>query len=85
LILGAGAVLTGFFGMNFGGRFARLIFEPSEAFPWAYYLAIASVVLLSMGAIGFGAYVVAVNWTDYRRILTPRSKPDPGGGSLRRE
>ena len=85
LILGAGAVLTGFFGMNFGGQFARLIFEPSQAFPLTHYLAIASVVLLSMGAIGFGVYVVAANWADYRTILPRPPKSETGGGSLRRD
>jgi Mg2+ and Co2+ transporter CorA len=85
LILGAGAVLTGFFGMNFGGHFGRLIFEPSQAFPLTHYLAIASVVLLSMGAIGFGVYVVAANWADYRTILPQPPKSEADGGSLRRD
>jgi Mg2+ and Co2+ transporter CorA len=85
LILGAGAVLTGFFGMNFGGEFARLIFEPSPQFPVAHYLAIGLVLLLSLGAIGFGIFVVVVNWHDYGAILDPRRKADTAGGSIRRE
>jgi hypothetical protein len=64
LILGAGAVLTGFFGMNFGGHFAGLFFEPSGAFPLTHYLAIASVVTLSIGALGFGIYVGACSWAE---------------------
>ncbi len=86
LILGAGAVLTGFFGMNFGGEFAQLIFQPSSQFPFAHYLAIGLALVLSLGAIGFGVFVVAVNWHDYGVILDPRRKADTaGGGSLRRE
>jgi hypothetical protein len=41
--------------------------------------------VLSLGAIGFGVFVVAVNWHDYSETLDPRHKADITGGSLRRE
>jgi hypothetical protein len=84
LILGAGAVLTGFFGMNFGRAFARLFFEPDAAFPVMHYVALTLVTLLGFGAIAFGIYVVVSNWLDYGPILAPRRRTDTGG-SLRRD
>ncbi len=54
MMLGAGAVVTGFFGMNFGRDFARLFFEPdqrrcrSTTPPWHL------VALVAFGAIAFG-------------------------------
>jgi hypothetical protein len=78
LILGAGAVLTGFFGMNFGSAFAELFFEPtSRTLVW-HYVAVAVVSLFALGAIGFGVFVVINNWADYRTILVPRSKKSTG-------
>ena len=82
LIIGAGAVLTGFFGMNFGRDFARLFFEPEEGLTFAHYSALTAVALLAFGALAFGIYVVASNWTDYRDILTLRpSKAERMGAS----
>jgi hypothetical protein len=71
LIVGAGAVLTGFFGMNFGHRFARWFFEPDAGSLLIHYFAVISVALLAFGALAFGLYVVASNWSDYREILVP--------------
>ncbi|MBI3680462.1 MAG: hypothetical protein HY235_08700 [Acidobacteria bacterium] len=72
LILGAGAVLTGFFGMNFGREFGKLFFEADPRAPWVHYLAVWSVMLMAFGALLFGAFVVVANWQDYRQILTFR-------------
>lgn len=73
LILGAGAVVTGFFGMNFGGSFQELFFNPTKPTPPAlHYAAIAFVTLFAFATISFGFYVVASNWGDYRESLLPR-------------
>jgi hypothetical protein len=72
LIVGAGAVLTGFFGMNFGRTFSRLFFEPDSGSLFIHYSAVISVALLALGALAFGLYVVASNWSDYREILIPQ-------------
>jgi hypothetical protein len=84
LILGAGAMITGFFGMNFGGLFGRTFFEPAQAGSVVHYAAIAFVALFSLGAIAFGVFVVAANWQDYRGILRPGGAKTHSGGSLRR-
>jgi len=47
LILGVGAVVTGFFGMNFGRGFAAAIFEPMGEFPLLYHVAVIFVVSVS--------------------------------------
>ncbi|HUQ91496.1 MAG TPA: CorA family divalent cation transporter, partial [Bryobacteraceae bacterium] len=75
LIIGAGAILTGFFGMNFGREFGKLFFEADPRAPWVHYGAIGAVVLLAFGALTFGTYVVVANWSDYKSILHPR-RPD---------
>ncbi|MBM3810087.1 MAG: hypothetical protein FJW20_00460 [Acidimicrobiia bacterium] len=72
LFLGAGAVATGFFGMNFSGRFAGVFFEPDARYLPVHYGAIAFAALLALGTIFFGLYVVASNWSDYRDSLLPR-------------
>ena len=70
LIFGAGAIITGFFGMNFGRRFSELFFEPSSN-PIAHDVAITLVSLFTLGALFFGLYVIFVNWNDYGYILSP--------------
>jgi hypothetical protein len=70
LMLGLGAVATGFFGMNFGHRFERWFFQPDAATLPVHYAALAMVMLLVIAALVFGLYVVARNWSDYREILT---------------
>lgn len=77
LIFGAGAVLTGFFGMNFGKEFARLVFDADPTLPWIHYAALGSVTLMVVGALLFGVYVVLANWPDYRTILSPRRDSGP--------
>jgi len=72
MILGAGAVLTGFFGMNFGQDFGRLFFNPEPQNAWLHYFAIVAVTLMAFGALVFGVYIVIANPADYRDILMPR-------------
>jgi hypothetical protein len=84
LILGAGAVLTGFFGMNFARGFGEVFFNPTGQYPVLHYLAIAVVVLYTLGAVGFGVWVVAANWGDYRKIIDPRGDRRRSAGSLRK-
>lgn len=72
LIVGAGAVLTGFFGMNFGRWFSRAFFEPEPALLPLHYTAVGAVFLFAFGALAFGFYMVFANWADYRDILMPR-------------
>jgi hypothetical protein len=68
LILGAGAVVTGFFGMNFSGPFESVFFQPSGMWHW---LALVFVAMFATGALAFGISVVASNWSDYRESLLP--------------
>ncbi|HZO57213.1 MAG TPA: CorA family divalent cation transporter, partial [Bryobacteraceae bacterium] len=87
LLLGAGAVATGFFGMNFEGEFERFFFKPSFAGGVFHNTAIVAVAMLGLGAIGFGAYMIVSNWGDYRESLLPRWWLDRGARrqrSLRR-
>jgi hypothetical protein len=84
MLLGAGAVITGFFGMNFGRQFGRIFFEPDKASLPTHYVAIAVVAVLAFGALAFALYVVAANWADYREILVPRSRRERVAASLRR-
>src|SRR5262249_41905954 len=72
MILGAGAVVTGFFGMNFGHIFDKLFFTPTQETLPVYYAALAIVFVMAFGAIAFGLFVVVRNWQDYRTILLPR-------------
>jgi len=76
LIFGAGAVLTGFFGMNFGREFGKLFFDSDPRAAWVHYGAVAAVSTLAFGALTFGIYVVVANWSDYKAILLARK---PGG------
>jgi len=77
LILGAGALATGFFGMNFGREFAKVFLDPVPPFIPLHYATVLAVVLLAVGALIFGFYVVISNWTDYKEILTPRAPETP--------
>jgi hypothetical protein len=72
LMIGAGAVVTGFFGMNFGTWFGKVFFEPDPQFDVLHNLSIAGVALFAFGALAFGIYVVFSNWSDYKEILMPR-------------
>lgn len=76
LMFGAGAVFTGFFGMNFGRGFGEIFFEPSGDRTWAHDVAIAGVTIFTLGALAFGLYLIVANWSDYRFILNPRGRKD---------
>lgn len=71
LILGAGAVVTGFFGMNFEGLFEALFFKADQQNP-AHWSAVIFVSLFAFATLSFGLYVVISNWQDYRESLLPR-------------
>lgn len=73
MILGAGAVLTGFFGMNFGGEFAKAFFEPDAPKSWMHWVAIGGVTAFALGTLIFGIVLVVANWADYKDVLIPRS------------
>jgi Mg2+ and Co2+ transporter CorA len=75
MIFGAGAVLTGFFGMNFGHMFERYLFKPEADTIGVHIGAVAVVTLITMSIILLGIYLVAVNWRDYRFILRDRNAP----------
>ncbi|MCC7153085.1 MAG: hypothetical protein IT161_00840 [Bryobacterales bacterium] len=82
MILGGGAVITGFFGMNFGRQFEALFFNPvrTSVFHWA---AIVLVTLIVVASLGFAVFLVSAGWRDYRTILMPRSQKERDA-SLRR-
>lgn len=87
LILGAGAVVTGFFGMNFSGLFGRVLFEPPAGQTQAHWASILFVTLFAVCTLSFGLYVVISNWADYRESLLPRwwlARTARHMGSLRR-
>jgi len=80
-LLGAAAVVTGYFGMNFGLLFERFFFEPLDrASSITHGAAIAAATLVAFGALTFGVYLVASHWHDYRDIVLPGA----GRGSKRR-
>jgi hypothetical protein len=74
LIFGAGAIITGFFGMNFGRGFGQLFFEPSSSNPLPHEISIALVSAFVVAALCFGFYVIAANWNDYGYILSPKKR-----------
>jgi len=87
LILGGGAVITGFFGMNFGGAFNQTFFDPGRGPNTAHYTAILAVAIYAVATLTFGLYVVVSNWQDYRESLLPRwwlARKAKAKGSLRR-
>jgi hypothetical protein len=58
LLFGAGAVLTGFFGMNFGHRFEEAFFNPPSPLGGVHVAAIMFVVVFAMSSLMFSVYVV---------------------------
>ena len=72
LIFGSGAMLTGFFGMNFGGAFRALFFEPGGSGSWLHTGTIVGVAVVTLLAFAYGAYLVGANWKDYREAANPR-------------
>lgn len=84
MILGAGAVVTGFFGMNFGNEFAHWFFQPPARDSWLHWSAILGVTAFALGAVGFGVFLVFANWSDYRDVLWSVSKRAPQLDSIKR-
>ncbi len=84
LLIGAGAVLTGFFGMNFGRGFAEWIFEPRYAPPFLHWALIVTVTLLAFGGLSFGTWVIASHWQDYRETFRRRASGPHMSGPPRR-
>jgi hypothetical protein len=82
MILGGGALVTGYFGMNFGRQFERTFFNPTDS-GMLHYLAILGTSLLALGSLAFTVYLVTRNWQDYRAILLPEGRRT-AAGSLRR-
>ncbi len=83
LMLGAGAVITGFFGMNFGRGFAGLFFEPTAGMLPFHYAALLLAALMAFGALTFGFYVVVANWSDFQESFA-KGRPRDREASLRR-
>lgn len=77
LIVGAGAVLTGFFGMNFGRMFGRVFFEPDQNTLAYHYAAVALISLLVLSVVVSGLFVVIRNWSDYRDVFVKRGRLRP--------
>lgn len=75
MIFGAGAVLTGFFGMNFGYLFERYLFRPEPGTIGIHLGAVAMVTLITISIILLGAFLVGANWGDYKFILKARGTP----------
>jgi len=84
LIFGGGAVLTGFFGMNFGREFGQFFFEGETAWGIGHYFMVTLVILFVFGSLVLGLYVVLRNWREYLTILSPPRK-DRASSSLKRD
>lgn len=74
LFMGAGAVLTGFFGMNFGRSFQRVFFSPASDSALVHVAAVTLVSMLVILVLAFGIYLVGSNWSDYRDVLNPKAR-----------
>jgi hypothetical protein len=74
LIVGAGAILTGFFGMNFGHTFERVFFQPDADTFVFHYAAVSIMSILVIAVLAFGLYLVVSNWSDYRDALVPKGR-----------
>jgi hypothetical protein len=83
LIFGGGAVLTGFFGMNFGREFTRVVFE-GQGSTWLHYLLVFIVTTFVFGSLLLGTIVVLRSWREYFAILNPPRRRDPAS-SIKRE
>jgi hypothetical protein len=75
MILGGGAMVTGYFGMNFGRMFSDIFFEPKH-FTLLHHVAIWTVTLIVVGSILFTIVLVVSNWRAYRNILIPTRAGD---------
>lgn len=77
-ILGAGAVVTGFFGMNFSNHFESVFFKPSPDNAWIHWIAISAVVGFCLFALGITFFLFSRNWQDYRSVLRGGQDVAPG-------
>lgn len=68
-VLGAGAVITGFFGMNFAQGFAKTFFDPRSDTLWAHYLSIAFVALFCVSTLLMTFILISRNWQDYKSVF----------------
>jgi hypothetical protein len=84
LIFGGGAVLTGFFGMNFAREFGQFLFEGEGSASWLHYFLVALVTAFVFGSLALGTIVVLRNWRDYFAILNPPTKSQ-SSKSLKRD
>src|SRR5271157_280989 len=84
LIFGGGAVLTGFFGMNFGREFGAFFFEGESGWGFGHYFMVVLVCCFVFGSLALGTYVVLRNWREYLAILSP-TKKDRFASSLKRD
>jgi hypothetical protein len=74
LFIGAGAILTGFFGMNFGHVFEKVFFKPDEETLVFHYAAVTVISIFVLMVLAIGFYMVASNWSDYRDVLIPKKR-----------
>jgi len=82
LIFGGGAVVTGFFGMNFGREFGQLVFEGSGT-SFLHYFTVTLVCCLILGSLTLGTFVILRSWRDYLALLSP-GQGSSSRGSLKR-
>jgi len=83
LIFGGGAVLTGFFGMNFGREFGQFFFEGESGGAFGHYFMVILVCSFVFASLALGTFVVLRNWREYLAILSPPKKAD--SSSLKRD
>ena len=84
MILGGGAVLTGYFGMNFANEFGNLFFTPKGIGVEVHWIAIVLVTLVAFGALLFGLVLIVINWQDYKDVLQVRNHSAKSRASVRR-
>ena len=53
MILGGGAMITGFFGMNFEKGFKNVFFDPPPGWEWMHFISIGVVSTLTVGSMLF--------------------------------
>jgi hypothetical protein len=71
MMLGCGALTTGFYGMNFGHVFDFLL-KPEKGREWMFWAGLGFVILIACGALSIGLWMIVSNWADYRNAVTPR-------------
>jgi hypothetical protein len=84
LIFGGGAVLTGFFGMNFGREFGQFFFEGEGGNSIGHYFMVILVCSFVFASLTLGTFVVLRNWREYLAILNPPRKSN-SSSSLKRD